>query len=409
MLKPLGLAFAVLGMLPNLSTAAPARPAPPLPLPSGFIVNVSSEPELLAAMATLASNTTIVLAPGTYRLRKTLYINGTFTDVGIRGATENPDDVVLIGPGMTDGSVHFGVWVGGNVQGVTIANLTIRDVFRHPIVLNAGTQSPLIHNVRLVNAGQQFVKSNPNPAGGGVDNGIVEYSVIEYDSTSRDDYTNGVDVHTGRNWIIRHNLFRNIRAPKAGTLAGPAILMWNGSANTIAEGNTFINCQREIAFGLVTRTPDDHRGGMIRNNVIYRDPSMAGGDVGIGVFDSPNTQVLHNTIIASGTYPSRIEYRFPDTTGVVIANNLLDGAIQSRDGALATIAGNVISAARTLFQDAAAGDLRLTAAAAASITKVPATAECPVDFDGDPRPPGSVTDVGADEYRLREATAPRAP
>ena len=67
--------------------------------------------------------------------------------------------------------------------------------------MNAGTHTPLIHNVRLVNAGEQFVKSNPDAAGVGVDNGIVGYSVIEYDTTSRDDYTNGVDVHGGTNWM----------------------------------------------------------------------------------------------------------------------------------------------------------------------------------------------------------------
>jgi hypothetical protein len=170
-----------------------------------------------------------MLAPGTYSLRDALYVNGTFTNIGIRGATGNLDDVVLAGLGMTNASVPYGLWVGGSVRGMTIADLTIRDVFYHPIILNAGTQSPLVHNVHLINAGQQFIKSNPNPAGGGVDNGIVEYSVIEYETTSRDAYTNGVDVHTGRNWIIRHNLFRNIRAPQ-GQLAGPAILMWNGSS-----------------------------------------------------------------------------------------------------------------------------------------------------------------------------------
>ena len=71
---------------------------------------------------------------------------------------------MLVGKGMsgaTDGGVPFGIWVGGNVQGVTIANLTIRDVYYHPIMLNAGAQSPLIHNVRLVNAGQQLLKSSP--------------------------------------------------------------------------------------------------------------------------------------------------------------------------------------------------------------------------------------------------------
>ena len=33
---------------------------------------------------------------------------------------------------------------------MTIANLTIRDVFYHPIILNAGVQSPLVHNVHLI-------------------------------------------------------------------------------------------------------------------------------------------------------------------------------------------------------------------------------------------------------------------
>ena len=150
------------------------------------------------------------------------------------------------------GNVPFGIWTGGNVQNVLIANLTIRDLYYHPIIFNAGTQSPRVYNVRLVNAGQQFIKSNPDGAGGGVNNGLVEYAVIEYDSTSRDDYTNGVDVHTGQNWIIRHSLFRNIRAPQ-GQLAGPAVLMWNGSSNSIVEANTFIDCQREIALGLIDR------------------------------------------------------------------------------------------------------------------------------------------------------------
>ena len=106
--------------------------------------------------------------------------------------------------------------------------------------------------------------------------------------------------------------------------------MWNGSTNTLVDGNTFINCQREIALGLIERTPNDHTGGIVRNNFIYRDVP---GDTAIYVADSPNTQVLHNTILISRTYANPIEYRFPDTTGVVIANNVLDGAIARRDGA----------------------------------------------------------------------------
>jgi hypothetical protein len=393
--RPAASLFAVLSLAVS-SSAAPARPAPALPPPSGTVVNVSTEGQLQAAVASISSNTTIVVAPGTYTLSNTLYINGTFTNVGIRGATGNSDAVVLAGPGMTNASVPFGIWVGGNVQGVTIANLTIRDLYYHPIILNAGVQSPLIHNVHLINAGEQFIKPNPNSAGGGVDNGIVQYSVIEYQTTSRDAYTNGVDVHTGRNWIIRHNLFRNIRAPM-GQLAGPAILMWNVSSGTIAEGNTFIDCQREIAFGLVERTPDDHTGGIVRNNFVYRSATIA-GDAAIGVFDSPNTQVLHNTIVVSGTYPSPIEYRFANTTGVLIANNLLDGAILARDGASGAVTGNVTTASPALFVNPGAADLHLKATATVAIDRVPAVAGCPTDWDGGDRPQGAAADVGADEY-----------
>jgi len=56
--------------------ARPARPAPPLPAPTGAVVNVSSEAQLLAAMRSLASDTTIVLAPGTYVLTSTLGLRG---------------------------------------------------------------------------------------------------------------------------------------------------------------------------------------------------------------------------------------------------------------------------------------------------------------------------------------------
>ena len=56
-------------------------------------------------------------------------------------------------------------------SGVTIANLTIRDVYYHAIMLAPGTESPRIQNVRLIDAGRQFVKAYPDGKGGGVDDG----------------------------------------------------------------------------------------------------------------------------------------------------------------------------------------------------------------------------------------------
>src|SRR5688500_6425537 len=114
----------------RVGNASPARPAPPLAPPSGAVVTVSTEAQLQAAMGALTSNTTIVLAPGRYELSRTLYFNRALTNVGIRGATGNSEDVVLIGPGMTEsnyGSAPFGIWTGNGVDGITIAHLTIRD------------------------------------------------------------------------------------------------------------------------------------------------------------------------------------------------------------------------------------------------------------------------------------------
>lgn len=384
--------------------AASPDSAPALPAPSGPVINVSTEAQLQNAVASAPSGATILIAPGTYQLSGTLYFNRSVSDVVLRGATNNRTDVVLAGPGMANaGSVPFGVWTGGGVTRLTIANLTIRDIYYHPIILNPGTQQPRIYNVRLVNAGEQFVKANPDGAGGGVNGGIVEYSVIEYDTVARSDYTNGVDVHTGSGWIIRHNLFRRIRSTQG--LAGPAILMWNKSRDTVVEGNTFIDNHRDISLGLITRTPNDHTGGIVRNNMIVRTPG-AGGDVAIAVADSPGTKVLHNSIWMGGAYPNAIEYRFPDAAGLAIMHNLTDAAITARDGAVAVLTGNVTTATAGYFASIAGGDLHLTGSATLAIDRVAALADAPTDWDGETRPAGAVADIGADE---RSAAPPPPP
>jgi hypothetical protein len=370
--------------------------APPLPPPTGTVVQVSSEPQLQAAVRAIASNTTILIAPGTYRLTRSLAMSGPLANVAIRGATRNRDEVTLVGPGMMSGSdVRFGVWTGAGVTGITIANLTIRDVPRHAIVFNPGTQRPHVYNVRLVDSGDQFIKSNPEAYGRGVNNGRVEYSVFEYSTAAPDAYTNGVDVHAGRGWIIRHNLFRNIVASDG--LAGPAILMWNGAGDTLVEGNTFLNCARGISFGLISDRGVDHAGGIIRNNLIHRSASEP-GDVGIMVAASPGTQVLNNTVFVSGTYATPIEYRFAATTGVVLANNLLDGTIGVREGATGTVRNNLTGATAGLFVAAARGNLRLAPTASAAIDRGVTMKEVVDDFDGQPRPSGAAYDIGADEF-----------
>ena len=367
---------------------------------SGPVVTVSTEGELQQALASISSDTTILISPGTYQLTSTLAINRPVTNVVIRGATENPNDVVISGRGMDNANfeaVPHGISTGVGVSGITIANLTVRDVYYHAIMLAPGTQSPRIQNVRLMNAGRQFVKAYPDGKGGGVDDGLLERSILEYTGTSRDSDTGGLEVHTGSRWTVRDNIFRNIVAP-TGQVAGPAVLFWYGSRDTVIERNTFVNAQREIALGSQDRTPNDHSGGVVRNNFLYRESGIQGGQPAIYIADSPNTQVLHNTILGNGTANSLIQYRYRDTRGVVIRNNLLDGQIAARDQATGTVADNHTGAAPSMFVNASAGDLHLVSRIADIVDRAPVQANAGPDFDGEARPQGAAADFGADEY-----------
>ena len=377
-------------------------PAPPLPPPTGHVVSVSTVAELESAVGALTSGTTILVQPGTYALTQTLAIGGGVTGVALRGATNDRNDVVLLGSGMNTPGVNIAVQCR-DAQNVLVANLSIGEVLWHPLQLQGeqGCDGVHLYNLRLFDAGEQFVKgtvdfADPN----GVDNGIVEYCLIEYTVIGpADGYTNGVDIHNGNGWIIRYNLFRNIRVPQgAPTTLGPAVLMWSGSSNTICDSNTFLECERAIAFGLGPQSgfPHSHSGGLICNNFVYRQTPVQ-VDTSINVWDSPGTKVLHNTVIQNGTFPNAIEYRFAGTTGVVIENNLTDGAIQARDGATGTVAGNLTTATPDFFLDAPAGDLHLLPTAP-SLDQGLVLADCPADWDGEARPYGAGRDIGADEW-----------
>jgi hypothetical protein len=98
-----------------------------------------------------------------------------------------------------------------------------------------------------------------------------------------------------------------------------------------------------------------------------------GADAPIGIFDSPGTQVLHNTVLIAGTYQSAIEYRFAGSSNLIIKRNLVDAAISARDGASATVSGNVTNATAAMFVDAASGDLHLKATATTAIDRIAAS------------------------------------
>lgn len=407
-----------------LLLGAPARadclPAPALPAPSGTVVEVDTVADLQQAVSNLVPGTTILIAPGTYALSSTLYVRKD--NVSIRGASDRCDQVVLVGKGMENasyGAVPHGIW--SDAANLKVQNLSINEVYFHAIQLDPIAEAPHIYNVRMLDAGEQFVKGSSGGFGVGVDNGIVEYSIMEYtagppasDHGGGTGYTNGVDIHGGANWQVRDNLFKNFHTPDGSdNLWNPAILMWNGAQGTISERNVFINVDRAIAYGLIDRSGSDHSGGIIRNNFVYIEPGLlsaariAGTDGLIIVWDSPSTKVLHNTVLSSGNFNKSIEFRF-QTTGGEARNNLVDAPLGSRNDGSFAQSGNSTAASAALFVNSSAGDLHLKPSAAAVIDQVPTLSDASSDIDGEARPVGAAADIGADEYKEAADTTPPA-
>jgi hypothetical protein len=393
--------------------------APRLDLTGTRIVRVATEGELQAAMGGLRDGDTIVLSPGTYRLTSSLYINGP-ENVTIRGDSGSTN-VVLAGKGMDNanhGGVPFGVW--SNSKNTTIAHLTIRDTYDNEIIFNPGAHSAHVYSVRLINAGSQFIKSNPQDvnAGKGNDNGVVEYCWFEYTGNPPADhgagvgYFNGISAHAAKNWIVRKCVFKNLHNPDGTAYSwNPAVLFWRNSSNTVTEQNTFINVDRAVAYGLDNSTPyRDHNGGAIRNNFVYLAPGFfsanrkASSDGAIIAWNSPGTQIDQNTLLLNQNTFYSIEFRFATTTNAAARNNLSDTAIHLRDNAKAALTGNLDKATPAFFVNPGTADLHLLPSAAAAINKVAPVNTVTNDFDGEIRP-GSNADIGADELSL--LTPPR--
>src|SRR5207237_343520 len=102
---------------------------------------------------------------------------------------------------------EVGVAISVSATDVTIADLTAGEVGFHGIQVRGerGASRVAIHNVRLVDTGQQLLKGST--AGGPLhaDDGLVSCSLFEYSDHAPSDYTNGIDVLAGRNWTVRNN------------------------------------------------------------------------------------------------------------------------------------------------------------------------------------------------------------
>ena len=404
-----GLAVPVEGRLPV--------EAPPLPPPDPgtyTIVHVDTAQELADACWNLASNQAIMIAPGTYDLTSVNYPNGedgrltigrygasVISNIQIRGATGDPADVVILGGGMADPVVPFGFQVF-TATDVLIADLSIGGVYYHTVAIqnDQGATRIRLYHCRLFDAGEQIVKGNRG-ANDGAEDVVIEFCEVYLTAGAivHPDlgycYTNAIDAIGGHRWVIRDNRIRGIYCQNGG-LAGPAVLMWQGSTDTVVERNTIVDCSRGVSLGLVG--VQDHSGGVVRNNFIRWDPAAA-YQVDVPIYTaSPDSRILHNSVLTHGTYGAGVEIRFAGATGVEVRGNLMDADVLERDGAVALIVDNLTDADPSWFVSESTGDLHLLPPVAQAVDQLDREPDCIDDFDGDVRPPApGAADVGADE------------
>ncbi len=322
-------------------------------------VRVSTSTELLQALSKVSPQTTILLADGTYTLDRSFDISTP--DIVLRSASGQRERVILRGSGMDEQQIGSALSI--SAPRVTIADLSIGMVKFHGIQVRGEREADdvQIHNVRVVDTGQQLIKGSMSEQGRGPHSGQLACSLLEYSTSAPSDYTNGIDVLGGRGWTVRGNTFRRVRGPQeGGWKSGPTILFWGGSSNTTIEGNLILDCYRGIALGLNPRQtdpPDDHQGGLISRNVVC---NLGGwSDEPIEVNACPDARVEHNTILVEGSVPWSIKLRFPNTTATVV-NNLSNHEISVQGGAKAEQAGNITNAVPEWFVDPRAGNLHLT-------------------------------------------------
>lgn len=380
------------------------------------IRNVSTVEALQSAVGELKSGDTILIEDGTYNIDNTLVINNKPTkiyNVAILGKSGDRGAVQIYCPGMgvySESAPHvFAVY---NVENLLIQDLTAGRTYWHPITVqgSAGCDNVHFKNLHLIDAGEQFIKIN-NKENPKCDNGIVEGCLLEYTDYPFWDgdsyYTQGFDkIGGGDNWVVRDCIIKNIRPHPdhldAADGAGAPITFWQGGTNNLIERNIIINCRKGIELGISEGT--GVYNSTVRNNFVYRESGMVGGDIGISVNDSPDSKVYNNTVILNGTFDpgsgaKAIEYRFDNSTNLEIKNNLCDGEIWVRiNGLNPDISNNIYDADETWFVDAQNYDLHLKATATNAIDNGVTLAEVHDDIDKHTRPVNGIYDIGADEF-----------
>ncbi|MBR9701202.1 hypothetical protein GOV11_05040 [Candidatus Woesearchaeota archaeon] len=408
------LIFLVIFMVP-LAMALP-QGCEDIPIPAGdtiINVNPSQAGQLRNIIMGANSDTTILLADGTYNLGSSYRLEFTSPRVTLRSASGNREAVIIDAGYSSSGAAEI-IFI--SVPDITIADLTLQHAYYHPVHVVSGGDRAILYNLHIIDGREQFIKVNPDGSGY-ADYGIIACSHLEMTPAGRGYvengcYTGGIDIHAMQGWKIMDNLIEGIYCDDGSGLAEHGIHVWSLSRDTIVERNIVNNCARGIGFGLGAGSssvtprsyPDNpldgsgfsanevmHIDGVIRNNFVYSD---IGGyfDTGIGLESAYGAEVYHNTVLTDNDYSLGIDVRFPASVATVKNNLLYPYPVYQRDGPTLTESGNV-QASSSMF--VGGGDLHLKSTATQAINQ---GSNVGVTTDIDSQTRDNQPDIGADEY-----------
>jgi hypothetical protein len=202
--------------------------------------------------------------------------------------------------------------------------------------------------------------------------------------------------------VIKNCEFYRVRTGKGPTNVGWGVFAKCNAQDTIIENNYFEDNDIAISFGNggcpsdYARNGDityQHRGGIIRNNVVNRTK-----DAAVYINSATNFKIHNNTLWSTfRTGRSSIDVRF-NSNGDIF-NNISRQGYRLRDGGTANLAGNIWDAGPSLFVDQPNSDFHLDSNATEAIDQgVDTSADVPYDMDWQTRPSGLAVDIGADEH-----------
>ena len=326
---------------------------PQTKVPTDFFIHTVNNAEELLKAVSEANNrngrTAIFLDEGIYKVKSSIRVMAD--NIFFISLSGNPYNTVIRGLGnkRTKGVQNiFSV----RASGFVLDGITLTDTPNHLIQVAGENQAnqPIIRNCILQDSFEQMLKvsydyqNRPQNISVG---GIVEHCVFQYTKgIAGNYYTGGIDALGSKNWLVRHNVFKDIASP-GKHIAQHAVHFWINSSNNSVINNIFIDNDRAIGFGMKQNKEFEKyfdynsKDGLIEGNLIYHsDNGDPYADTGIILEASPGTQVKHNYIYMQHSYPRAIEYRFKETTEAIIEGNKTNKKIRSRNGGDASLTDN---------------------------------------------------------------------